>query len=144
MDFFGKSSAEIIKKIESLEKFVVTDEFGDRQQEAVDSVAKVISQLEMMKTQAEMMEQSQAVPVEEAAPEIIATGRAAIQEMQDIATNEDTPLINQPYAAFVDIDLLALEINAMHDGVNLQASYEIATRMVNNDFEQFAVQVTSK
>lgn len=63
MDYMGKPSAETKAKIEELKSFVPTAEkFGDRLQEAFDSMATVIQQLGMIAAQAEAMEKLQPAP----------------------------------------------------------------------------------
>lgn len=60
MDYMGKPSAGAFAKIAELQSFTPTPEkFGDRTQEAIDSLATVIQQLAMIANQAEAMENLQ-------------------------------------------------------------------------------------
>lgn len=71
MDYMGKPSAGAFAKIAELQSFTPTPEkFGDRTQEAIDSLTTVIQQLTMIANQAEAMEklQPQPVKVESTAP----------------------------------------------------------------------------
>lgn len=61
MEFMGKSSKEIAKKIEQLDNFEIDrDEFGDRYDEAVQAAAQVVVQLAHAKAGAEALESQKA------------------------------------------------------------------------------------
>lgn len=63
MDYMGKPSASAFAKIAELQSFTPTPEkFGDRTQEAIDSLTAVIQQLTMIANQAEAMEKLQPQP----------------------------------------------------------------------------------
>lgn len=60
MDFLGKPSLEVQKKIDSLTSFEVpVEEFGERHEEAIESVKTVIDQLTLMHTQQLSVEEAQ-------------------------------------------------------------------------------------
>jgi len=66
MDYMGKPSAGAFSKIAELQSFTPTPEkFGDRTQEAIDSLATVIQQLTMIANQAEAMEKLQPAPAKQ-------------------------------------------------------------------------------
>lgn len=66
MDYMGKPSADAFAKIAELQSFTPTPEkFGDRTQEAIDSLSTVIQQLTMIANQAEAMEKLQPAPAKQ-------------------------------------------------------------------------------
>lgn len=66
MDYMGKPSAGAFAKIAELQSFTPTPEkFGDRTQEAIDSLTTVIQQLTMIANQAEAMEKLQPAPTKQ-------------------------------------------------------------------------------
>lgn len=70
MDYMGKPSAGAFAKIAELQSFTPTPEkFGDRTQEAIDSLATVIQQLTMIANQAEAMEKLQLAPAKQESTE---------------------------------------------------------------------------
>ena len=60
MNYFGKSSQEVMARIQQLENFTPSEEkFGDRTNEVTQVLAQVIQQLTMMHTQQSQVEQAQ-------------------------------------------------------------------------------------
>lgn len=60
MNYFGKSSQEVMARIQQLENFTPSEEkFGDRTSEVTQVLAQVIQQLTMMHTQQSQVEQAQ-------------------------------------------------------------------------------------
>lgn len=81
MDLMGKKAAEILAKIASLRNYEPpAAEFGDRHQEALDAHKQVITQLETMAAQAEMVEQAEAKKAEEEAAKQAAEQEAAAEQ----------------------------------------------------------------
>lgn len=78
MDLMGKKAAEILTKIASLRNYEPpAAEFGDRHQEALDAHKQVITQLETMAAQAEVVEQAEAKKAEEEAAKQAAVAEQA-------------------------------------------------------------------
>ena len=60
MNYFGKSSADVMARIQQLESFTPTEEkFGNRTNEVTQVLAQVVQQLTMMHTQQLQVEQAQ-------------------------------------------------------------------------------------
>jgi len=111
-DFIGKSSTVVNAQIVSLSRFMVTkEEFGDRMSEVNTVVELVISQLELIRTQAEQMEYIDKVeadkkaelekvelPVEDSEPEPsgMLCGTYEKEPVDDvpIEQTEDAPILN--------------------------------------------------
>lgn len=85
MDYMTKTSVETRTKIEELKSFVpTTEKFGNRLQEAVDSIATVIQQLGMIANQAEAMEKLNPAPAVQTVAEEVKTQPDAIGEAKTV------------------------------------------------------------
>ena len=90
MDLMGKKAAEILAKIASLRNYEPpAAEFGDRHQEALDAHKQVITQLETMAAQAEMVEQAEAKKAEEEAAKQAAEQEAAAEQAAKQAAEQE-------------------------------------------------------
>lgn len=90
LEFTGKSSAEILAKLDSLKKFVVPEsEFGARTAEAEQAKDMVITQMQMMYDQALIVEEAQAQKAQQQT--IIVDQDTADQEMAAAAHESMEP-----------------------------------------------------
>lgn len=121
MNYFGKSSQDVMARIKQLESFTPTEEnFGNRTNEVAQVLAQVVQQLTMMHTQQLQVEQAQQATnqaqaqqieqlqadIDQAAEQDAATERAEQQEREALAEvnrsqYQDEPLLGNEFKSAV-------------------------------------------
>lgn len=104
MNYFGKSSQEVMARIQQLENFTPSEEkFGDRTNEVTQVLAQVIQQLTMMHTQQSQVEQAQ-----QAANQVGAQQQADLSEQRSAEHQaieaEQAPIEQQEHEALTDVN----------------------------------------
>ena len=107
MNYFGKSSQEVMARIQQLENFTPSEEkFGDRTNEVTQVLAQVIKQLTMMHTQQSQIEHSQQAANQAEAQQQAAQADLNAQrnaEHQAIEV-EQAPAEQQEHEALTDVN----------------------------------------
>jgi len=104
MNHFGKSSQEVMARIQQLENFTPSEEkFGDCTNEVTQVLAQVIQQLTMMHTQQSQVEQAQ-----QAANQVEAQQQADLSEQRSAEHQaieaEQAPIEQQEHEALTDVN----------------------------------------
>lgn len=104
MNYFGKSSQEVMARIKQLESFTPTEEkFGNRTNEVTQVLAQVIQQLTMMHTQQSQVEQAQ-----QATNQVEAQQQADLSEQRSAEHQaieaEQAPIEQQEHEALTDVN----------------------------------------
>lgn len=101
MDFMGKSSDAITKKLTSLQNYEIPqEEFGDSYQEAIDARTMVIQQLGMMKDQALLVEKAEQDRLDAEAAKPTVTETPAVVQYQNIVDAQSA--VNQQLRSIAD------------------------------------------
>ncbi|MAD75635.1 MAG: hypothetical protein CML20_12755 [Rheinheimera sp.] len=108
MNYFGKSSQEVMARIQQLENFTPSEEkFGDRTNEVTQVLAQVIQQLTMMHTQQSQVEQAQQAANQAQAQQIeqlqadLNTQRNAEHQAIEV---EQAPVEQQEHEALTEVN----------------------------------------
>lgn len=107
MNYFGKSSQEVMARIKQLESFTPTEEkFGNRTNEVTQVLAQVIQQLTMMHTQQLQVEQAQQATNQVEAQQQAAQADLSEQRSAEHQTieAEQAPIEQQEHEALADVN----------------------------------------
>jgi len=103
MNYFGKSSQEVMARIQQLENFTPSEEkFGDRTNEVTQVLAQVIQQLTMMHTQQSQVEQAQQAANQAQAQQIEQLQADVTQAAEQDAATESAE--QQGHEALTDVN----------------------------------------
>ncbi len=103
MNYFGKSSQDVMARIQQLENFTPSEEkFGDRTNEVTQVLAQVIQQLTMMHTQQSQVEQAQQAANQAQAQQIEQLQADVTQAAEQDAATESAE--QQEHEALTDVN----------------------------------------
>lgn len=103
MNYFGKSSVDVMTRIQQLENFTPSEEkFGDRTNEVTQVLAQVIQQLTMMHTQQLQVEQAQQAANQAQAQQIEQLQADVTQATEQDAATESAE--QQEHEALTDVN----------------------------------------